>query len=92
MKRRAWGIEGGYLRVLTESDPHVNLVHGLPEHESGQRHPEKGRHSHHPDPYFFFLLCATVLEKWRMQIRESHHYARFIWDCNKVGRMLAHSS
>lgn len=35
------------LFVLMKGDPDVDFVHGLPENEGAQCHPEVRRHSHH---------------------------------------------
>jgi len=48
-----WNWEKGMnLFVLTKSDPDMEFVHGLPEHEGSKRHREVRRHFHHLS--FFF--------------------------------------
>jgi hypothetical protein len=35
------------LLVLVESDPDMELIHGLPEEKRAEAHPEEGGNSHH---------------------------------------------
>jgi len=72
--RERWRIKwrskkkGKNLFVLMESDPDMDFVHGLPEHESTQRHREVRCHSHHLSSFsslfrfsFKSLLCYFSL-------------------------------
>lgn len=52
--------KGRNLFVLTESDPDMDFVHGLPENESSQRHCKVRRHFHHPKSLFSASFDASI--------------------------------